>query len=215
MEKAMNKTACNKKLVCISAVLFALFVIFTILAKVCDVGPLGAGGGAVGFSHINSAFNARFPQSRLCYKITQYLGYACVLVAAMNAMVALFDLIRTKSLKKMDRTYLATMVLYAAVVCFYVFFEVVVINVRPTEPEASYPSSHTMLAICVLYSQTILFRRVERGILVKKALTVLCWIAMFSMAALRLLSGVHWLTDIMGAVLLSASLLTCYRAFTD
>ena len=36
----MNKTACNKKLVCISAVLFALFVIFTLLAKVCDVGPI-------------------------------------------------------------------------------------------------------------------------------------------------------------------------------
>ncbi len=204
----------NRRLLCISLVIFAVFVLFTVLAKVCDVGPIGPKGEAVGFSHVNSSFDKLSPKSALCYKASQALGYLCLLVAAFNALLALKSLIKSKSLLKMDRLYLATMVLYAAVVLFYVLFEFVVINVRPTESEASYPSSHTMLALCVLYSTAVILRCKGEGKALFKALEVLCFIAMAAMVVLRLLSGVHWLTDIAAAIILSAALLTCYGAFT-
>ena len=212
----MAEMKINKKRLIASIILFAVFIIFTVLAYTYDKAPIGADGSLVGFSHINSTFHSRFGFRSSFYKITQYLGYICLMVAAMNAAVALMDLIRTKSLKKMDRDYLVTMFLYAAVVFFYILFEVVVINVRPTEAEASYPSSHTMLALTVLYSQTILLEKMqkkEKG--TRVALSVICYIAMACMVILRLFSGVHWFTDIVAAVLLSASLLVCYRAFIE
>lgn len=210
----MAEMKINKKRLAVSLILFALFIVFTVLAFTYDRAPIGAGSGDVGFSHINAAFHARFGYRSSFYKITQYLGYICLMLAAMNAMVAVFDFVRTKSLRKMNRDYLVTMILYAVVVFFYILFEVVVINVRPTQAEASYPSSHTMLALTVLYSQTVLLKKMqkkEKG--TRIALSVICYLAMTAMVILRLFSGVHWLTDIFAAVLLSASLLVCYRAF--
>ena len=210
----MAEMKINKKLLILAVVLFALFIVFTVLAATYDRGPIGADGSAVGFSHLNNAFHQRFGYRSSFYKITQYLGYICLMLAAMNATVACLDLVRTKSLKKMDRDYLVTMILYAAVVILYIFFEKVVINVRPTEAEASYPSSHTMLALTVFYSQTVLLKKMqkkEKG--TRIALSVICYLAMAAMVVLRLFSGVHWLTDIYAAVLLSVSLLIGYRAF--
>ena len=194
---------------------FVLFLIFTVLAKKCDLGPIGFGGAMVGFSHINGAFNSAFPSCGICFKVTELLGYLCLLVAAFYAFLALVSLIKAKSLAKMDRDLLVTMFLYAVVVFFYVLFNKVVINVRPNELEASYPSSHTMLAVCVLYSAYYLLgkTRLEQGTV--RILKVLCLVAMGAMAVLRLISGVHWLTDIIGALILSASLLLFYRGFLD
>ena len=200
----------KKALVTQSATLFAFFIVFTILAKVIDVGPIGFGGAPVGFSHINGAFNKIFGYNGLCFRLSEYLGYICLMVAGLYAVFALISFIRAKSLKGMDRSLLVTMCFYAVVVFFYILFNYVVINVRPTEAEASYPSSHTMLGLCVLYSASVLM-----GEKTPKGLKILCYVAMAAMVVLRLLSGVHWLTDIVGAIILSASLILGYRAFVD
>ena len=194
---------------------FVLFLIFTVLAKKCDLGPIGFGGAMVGFSPINGAFNRAFSSCEICFKVTELLGYLCLLVAAFYAFLALVSLIKAKSLAKMDRDLLVTMFLYAVVVFFYVLFNKVVINVRPNELEASYPSSHTMLAVCVLYSAYYLLgkTKLEQGTV--RILKVLCLVAIGAMVVLRLISGVHWLTDIIGALILSASLLLFYRGFLD
>ena len=195
---------------------FVLFIIFTVLAKKCDLGPIGFGGAMVGFSHINGAFNRAFPYCGICFKVTEVLGYLCLLIAAIYAVLALVSLIKTKSLAKMDRDLLVTMFLYAVVVFFYVLFNKVVINVRPTELEASYPSSHTMLAVCVLYSAYFLLGKTEKiNQATVRILKVLCLFGIGAMVVLRLISGVHWLTDIVGALILSASLLLFYRGFLD
>lgn len=195
---------------------FVLFIIFTVLAKKCDLGPIGFGGAMVGFSHINGAFNRAFSYCDICFKVTEVLGYLCLLIAAIYAVLALVSLIKTKSLAKMDRDLLVTMFLYAVVVFFYVLFNKVVINVRPTELEASYPSSHTMLAVCVLYSAYFLLGKTEKiNLVTVRTLKVLCLFGIGAMVVLRLISGVHWLTDIVGALILSVSLLLFYRGFLD
>ena len=203
----------NRKLLAISIAVFAVFVVFTVMAKVCDASAIAPDGSYVGFSHINASANRVLGASVLCYKLTEYLGYLCLVIAAIHAVAALRSLVKAKSLLKMDRLYLATMVLYAVVIGFYILFELFVVNVRPTEAEASYPSSHTMLALCVLYSTAVILKR-KGDKPIFKVLTVLCYVAMALMVVMRLLSGVHWLTDIIGAIILSASLLLCYRAFT-
>lgn len=213
-------------------VFWVLFVVFTILLKFCDVASIGANGTKVGFSTINLAFNRAFNSNQSMYLVTELLGYLCLVIAMVNAIFALISLIRTKSLVRMNRLLLLTMILYAAVVFFYVLFEFLVINFRPTDPEPSYPSSHTMLALCILYSQSLLLKflpyksllgragQVDDGYYESKGvlsnvLRWACYFAMVVMVLFRAMCGVHFLTDIIGAVLLSVSLCCLYTALFE
>jgi undecaprenyl-diphosphatase len=106
---------------------------------------------------------------------------------------------------------------YALVICCYVFFEVVVINFRPVlvegQLEASYPSSHTVLTVCIMGTAALQLHRLLQN---KKPLRIGAEILAVLIAGVtvvgRLLSGVHWFTDIVGGLLLSAALLVLYVA---
>ncbi len=79
-------------------------------------------------------------------------------------------------------------------------------------PEASFPSSHTLLSCVVLGSAVmVLPQYVKRGTL-RSALTVLLWTALIVIVAGRLVSGVHWFTDITAGLLYSATLLLFFKA---
>ena len=118
----------------------------------------------------------------------------------------------------MDREILALGALYVVLACCYVFFEKVVINYRPvimpgeTAPEASFPSSHTMLACVIFESAALLVRRYVKGKKAQLVLGLLCFALSFVTVLLRLFSGVHWLTDVVAGVLLSTALLELYAA---
>lgn len=91
-----------------------------------------------------------------------------------------------------------------------------IINYRPIlvdgHLEASYPSSHTFLAVAVLLSAFYLFKK-EKGI--KKIMSFLCLLVMSIIVVGRILSGVHWITDILGGILLGLSFVSFYIATTN
>ena len=108
---------------------------------------------------------------------------------------------------------------YVAVICCYLVFEMIPLNYRPIlidgRLEASYPSSTTMLALCVMPTAALqLHRRVGKALLRKIAVSACVLFTVFMVAG-RLISGVHWLTDIIGGVLVSAGLVLCYAAFCE
>ena len=200
-------------------VLLLLFVVFTLLVKTVDVAPRGFGGERIGFSKVNAAMHDSFPYNEGAYKFTKTLGYICLLVVAVNGITAAIDFFKQKArISWMDPRNVITCVYYVVVGIIYVVFEFVVINTRPIAAEASYPSSHTMLALCVLFSEVVLlgFRADKYGF-AASILRVACVIAMVSMVIFRFLSGVHWFTDICGGILISLSLMcfygTCIRRF--
>ncbi|MBQ3830409.1 MAG: phosphatase PAP2 family protein [Spirochaetales bacterium] len=190
-----------------------IFLLFTYMVMKYDTAPVGFGGSVIGFSRFNTAFHELFPGDKGCYAASETLGYICLMLAGANAIIAIADFIRHRGIMNMHRRNIITMCYYAVVVAFYVLFEFVVINQRPTEAEASYPSSHTMLALCVLYSEFVLLGfAAERNRSWASVFRIVCIVAMLSMIAFRLLSGVHWFTDICGGILLSLSLMMFYRA---
>ena len=132
----------------------------------------------------------------------------------VNGLAAVLDFFRHKGrLYRMHKRNIITCIYYVVVGGFYVLFEYVVINTRPISAEASYPSSHTMLALCVLYSVFVLLGFSSWSYkFMASLLRVICVLAMISMVVFRFLSGVHWLTDICGGILLSLSLMCFYRA---
>ncbi len=206
---------CRKSLYC-SGICFVLFLILILLVKTVGVDAIGPQGTEVGLAKINGFFSERIVYNDIFYKITELLGYLAILICAAFGAFGLYQIIKGKSLKAVDKDILILGAFYIAVIAVYVFFEKVVISYRPVildeGLEASFPSSHTMLSVCVFISaimqlETRLpFRFVKpvsaAGILLA-AITVL----------FRFLSGVHWFTDILGGILISASLLFLFAYF--
>ena len=209
----------TKKTNLIAGIVFlVLFAVFTCLVKVVNVAPIGPEGTSVGFYQINGLFHEIFDFDETFYKISEVLGILALLVCGLFGCVGLLQLIKRKSLKKVDRDIWVLAGFYVVVLACYVLFEKIVINYRPIildeGLEASYPSSHTILSLCVFASAVYM---IERYLKNQKTLRVVLGVAavvlsVFTVIA-RAYSGVHWLTDIIGGVLLSLALLNFFVAF--
>ena len=118
---------------------------------------------------------------------------------------------------KVDFAIYAMAVIYVITALFYLMFEVVIINYRPIledgELEASFPSSHTMLAVSVFGSAIVYAIYRIKDDLIKKIVVIASAILAAGMALGRLISGVHWFTDILGGVLLGCAIVSLYMAF--
>ena len=139
----------------LSGIFLALFGVLIVMIKKVDVESIGPEGTKIGLSGINKPVADNFTYNETWYKITQYLGYAALLVAGCLAVMGLVQLIQRKSLLKVDTNILAAGVIYVITIGLYFLFDKVVINYRPIilpdegVLEAGFPSSHTMLSIVV------------------------------------------------------------------
>ncbi len=193
------------------------FIIWTLLLCFVDVKAIGPQGSSVGFATLNGAFHELTGANVGLYIITDWLGLIPIATALGFTILGLLQLIKRKSLLKVDLSILALGVFYIAVIAVYLLFEEVVINCRPIlisgNLEASYPSSTTMLVTCVMPTALMQFNvRIKNKTLryVISAI-IICFIAFMVIG--RLISGVHWLSDIIGGALISAGLVTIYGAF--
>ena len=192
------------------------FILFTILVKVVDVQPLGAGGSLIGFASLNVSVNQLLGTNNFCYLITQLFGVLAILIAAVFAVMGFVQLIKRKSLFKVDYEILTAGIVYAVVIILYVLFEKLAINYRPIVLEegleASYPSTHTMLILTILGTAIPLAGRYIRNpklaLIIKLIYILIMWITVVC----RLLSGVHWFTDIIGGILISLCLISLFKS---
>lgn len=204
----------NTKTLLAALCTLAAFALWTGLLRCVDVQPIGPDGSRVGFAAINGAFHALTGVHWALYTLTDWLGLVPIGIAFGFAVLGLVQLLRRKSLLKVDRDILLLGGFYVVVLAAYLLFETVVINYRPVlvggKLEASYPSSTTVLALCILPTAMMQLKTRIHSVAVRRA--VLGSLAAFTvfMVAGRLLSGVHWLSDIAGGVLLSAGLVLLY-----
>ena len=204
---------CNQTPWILAACFGALFVILLVLLLTVDIAPIAADGGRVGLATLNESVWKAIGVNPTLYKVAKYTGYLALLVAAGLALLGLIQLVGRRSLAKVDRELLVLAGLYAATLAFYLAFEVFVVNVRPTAPEASFPSSHTLLAITFFGSALPLCRKyLQKKPICLCAQVALCVLLVVTTLC-RFLSGVHWLTDILGGVLLGAALLCLFAGF--
>ena len=209
----MNLKAKNAFL--LSGILFVLFAILTVSLCLFDRQPIGPQNSEVGLATLNGFVFNTLGESEFWYDVTELLGMVVLLTAGCFGILGVYQLIRRKSLKKVDADLYLLAACYVAVIALYVLFELVVINCRPVLEEgvleASYPSSTTLLVLSVM--PTLLFQVNRRA----KSQTIrhitAAFVILFSafMVIGRLVAGVHWLTDIVGSVLLSAGLYCLYR----
>lgn len=196
---------------------FLLTVILIALVRLVDVAPIGAQGTNIGLSHLNQFVFDLFGVNMLWYTITDWLGIAAILTAFIFAVIGLVQLIKRRSLLKVDREILSLGGLYLIVIGLYLLFENVIINYRPiimpdnTHPEASFPSSHTMLVCVIMGSAAMLINRYIKNETLCRVLRIICFVIIGVTVVGRLIAGVHWFTDILGGILISVTLLSIFK----
>lgn len=211
MKQRSNKTL-------YTAVAFlAGFVLWTILVRFVDVRAIGPLESRVGFAALNGSVHALTGVHMSLYHLTDWLGLVPLGIVFGFAVLGLVQWIQRGSPWHVDRSILVLGGFYVLVFAVFLLFEVLVINYRPVLIEgileASYPSSTTMLVMCVIPTAVLqLHARIHRPML-KHFWNFLLIAFLVLMVAFRLLSGVHWVTDIIGGALLSAGLVYTYRFF--
>ena len=204
----------KKRKFCIALGLLAAFALWTIAISLIDVQAIGPQGSTVGFATLNSMVHMLTGVHMQLYTITDWLGLVPVAFGFGFALLGLAQWIKRKSILKVDRSILILGAFYIVTLTAYLFFESYVINYRPVLIagflEASYPSSTTLLVLCVMPTAIMQLRGRIRNHALRKAVTSAITSFIVSMVAGRLVSGVHWLTDIIGGILLSAGLVMIY-----
>ena len=192
-----------------------VFAIWTTLIQIIDVQSFGVNGTDIGFATVNSRFHKLTGVHMTVYVLTDWLGLVPVFVCILFGCIGFVQLVKRRSPSKVDYDILLLGFYYIAVIAGYLIFEMIPINYRPIliegRMEASYPSSTTLLVLSVM--PTLIFqvnRRVENEAS-KRVIGVVSAIFMLFMVVGRLICGVHWLTDIVGSVLLSVGLFWTYK----
>lgn len=197
----------TKKLEKMTIILFFIAVVFTVLVKCVDVQSIGPKGSAVGFATINRFVHQLTGENDTWYNITKYLGIIPFLYVLFYAMVGLKQLIIAKKISKVDKKIIALGCFYVVLGLVYILFDKLAINYRPVLEdgvlEPSYPSSHTLLAVCVCLSSIFMNKYYIKNNDLKKYLNLGTLILMILLVLGRLLSGVHWASDIIGGVIIS------------
>ena len=197
-----------------AAVCLLLFLGLTASVLWIDVAPVAITQSEIGLSTLNLAVRDAVGTSEIWYKITELLGYLAIASAAAFALVGAYQLALRKKFSAVDRDLYCAAGAYGAVAVCYVVFEVLVINYRPIlvggEIEASFPSSHTMLTVALMgVAIHQLSTRISSKIL-RMICVVFCSMIAAVTTAGRMLSGVHWITDIVGGVLLGSAIFFAY-----
>ncbi|MBR4179571.1 MAG: phosphatase PAP2 family protein [Treponema sp.] len=205
----------------LDAILYALlFVFFTLMTRVIDVQVVGPQDAWVGFARMNVAVHEFFGMNLFWYKLTQIFGIAAIAVAGVFAVTGAVQLIKRKSLLKVDREVLMLGIVYIIVIVLYALFEKIAINYRPVILDAaeglepSYPSTHTMLILTIFGTAVRACGYYIKNTKLLVGARVFALIVMALTIVGRLICGVHWLTDIIGGVLISISLICLYRELT-
>ena len=203
-----------KKLFYIGILLVALFVRWTVLVQTVDVQAIGPNETEVGFASLNDRFHEWTGVHMALYVITDWLGLVAIFCCMCLGGIGLIQLVKRKNLLKVDSDLLILGIYYLTVIFGYLIFEMIPINYRPIlingMIEASYPSSTTLLVLSVM--PTIIFQSKRRitNIFFRKCVIEFSFLFSVFMVIARTVDGVHWLTDILGAIFLSAGLYLIY-----
>lgn len=206
----------SKSKLSVGVILLMAFVIWTVLIQTVDIQPVGQNGTNVGFATLNSWFHQLAGVHMAIYTITDWLGLVPIFVCMMFGGIGFVQLVKRRSLFKVDYDIIILGIYYIVVILGYLIFEEFPINYRPIlingVMEASYPSSTTLLVLSVMPTLIEQSGRRVKKVAIKNTVTILTSIFSLFMVIGRLISGVHWITDIIGGILLSAGLYYIYKA---
>ncbi|MDY3845538.1 MAG: phosphatase PAP2 family protein [Eubacteriales bacterium] len=206
----------GKRTLVIGIMLIIAFAVWTILIQMVDVQQVGLNGTDIGLATFNCWFHKLTGTNMPLYIITDWLGIVPLVICMIFATIGLIQLIKRRSLLQVDYDIIILGIYYILVMLGYFVFEMIPINYRPVfingHMEASYPSSTTLVVLSVMPTLIFQCNRRIKNAWVKIVINIVSIIFSAFMVIGRLLSGVHWITDIIGSIILSAGLFLIYKA---
>ena len=197
-------------------IFLGLFVVWTLLLQIVDVQIAGETAAKIGFASLNCWFHEFTGVHMWIYILTDWLGLVPVFVCLLFGMLGFAQLVKRRNILKVDKDLLVLGIYYVLVIFAYLIFEMIPINYRPIliegRMEASYPSSTTLLVLSVMPTLVLQVKRRMKNEKMKTRIVAIAKIFTLCMVIGRMISGVHWLTDIVGSVLLSMGLFFMYKA---
>ena len=190
----------SKKGLIISIVTLVLFNILIILLKFVDVKEVGLSGFNNTYLHeYNKALDI----------ISDILLYLSIGAFVAVVVYFIYKLIKNKG-KNVDYRLIVYFLGMVIVVITYLVFEFFVkVNGRPYEPsESSFPSTHILLTTYILLPITTLFFKKDRDKETKEkfdletGISLIAFIIIGVEVILRFWSGMHWITDCLGGLIL-------------
>ena len=199
--------------------LFMLFIVWSIIVCTVDVRPVGPYESMVGLASINQSIHNYTGVIMTLYSVTDILSIIPITITIVFAVVGFVQLIRRRSLIKIDKDLLCLGCFYMVVFLSFIAFEVFPVNYRPIliegTLEASYPSSTTLLIISIMPTTDIMLRRRIKSRVLMSVLGLSIYLFTVLMVIGRFISGVHWFSDIIGGILLSTSLVLLFSGISE
>ena len=210
-----KKVISRKGNIIISGFLTIVSIVYTLLVKCVDVKSVGVDETKIGLSTFNLSIKDRTPYNESWYKLTKYLGYLWFVVCGIFAGYGIYLLIKNKSLKIIDYKLYILFSIFLLAIIFYIAFEFIKINYRPIildgKKELSYPSSHTFLSISIFVPSALYIIDSKFKKIIKYISVPLLLVLAIIIVVGRFLSGVHWFTDILGGIFISAGLVMTFN----
>ena len=209
----------SKKLLISTIVFGMLAIVYTIIIALVDKQSIGPNESQVGLATINKFFQERLGFNETFYKLSNLLGYIAFGIAFVYMAIGLIQLIKRKSIKKVDTEISILGLFYIITLIIYVLFEFVKINYRPVlidgNLDPSYPSSHTLLALFISTSAIFVNLKIIGNKPLRITLNTITIILGLAILVGRIISGVHWITDILGGILIATTLVLGYLCVTE
>lgn len=201
-------------LLIVGTICLITFYIWTLLVVFVDVKYAGVNDTKIGLSTFNLWVFHHIGTNIVLYVITDWLGLVPITICLIFAVVGLVELIKRKGLFKVDKDIILLGIYYVVVIILYLLFEMVVINYRPIlidgYMESSYPSSTTLLVLSVMPTLSFETNRRIKNKWIRYFINLFTVSFSLFMVTGRLISGVHWISDIIGSIILSSGLFTFY-----
>ncbi len=202
--------------------LLVIFVVFTILVKTVDVQYISGANYYLGFYSMNTTVNSwlSYDKADTMKKLSDAIMYISFVFPLAFAITGVYQLITRKSLKKVDPRIYVLLGVYITIAVLYFVFELAKINYSPIvgadgKIKASYPSTHVFVTDVLFITGVVTamsFINIK-----KKYLEAITFILLAILALLvgfvRLLSGQHWLSDILASYILAGLVISLFIYF--
>lgn len=206
----------GKKLLIAGIIMMAAFALWTGLIQIVDVQPVGQKGTDIGFASLNCWFHKLTGVHMTIYTVTDWLGLVPIFICMFFGGIGFVQLIKRRNLFQVDMDILLLGIYYIIVIFGYLIFEMIPINYRPILiegfMEASYPSSTTLLVLSVMPTLSFQANRRIKKTVIKNIINIFVILFSSFMVVGRTIAGVHWLTDIIGSLILSTGLYLIYKS---